>query len=180
MKPDRRAAFLRGINVGRAKRIAMADLRNVVSSLGYGNVQTLLNSGNVVFDVPKGTKHDVAARLEKAIAGSLGVSSRVTVLTADELSTVIAENTIAELASDASRLLVSLLREPGDRAKVLPLLKEVWEPDALAVGSRAVYAWCGGGILESRLASTLGRLLGDGATTRNWATLLKVQALVLP
>lgn len=158
----------------------MADLRNVVSSLGYGNVQTLLNSGNVVFDVPKGTKHDVAARLEKAIAGSLGVSSRVTVLTADELSTVIAENTIAELASDASRLLVSLLREPGDRAKVLPLLKEVWEPDALAVGSRAVYAWCGGGILESRLASTLGRLLGDGATTRNWATLLKVQALVLP
>ncbi len=49
-------ALLRGINVGKAKRIAMADLRNVFSSLGYGNVQTLLNSGNVVFDVPKGTE----------------------------------------------------------------------------------------------------------------------------
>ena len=51
----RHIALLRGINVGTAKRIAMAELRAAMESLGYGNVKTLLNSGNAVFDAPAGT-----------------------------------------------------------------------------------------------------------------------------
>ena len=67
-KPTAFVALLRGINVGKAKRIAMADLRKLVEELGYGDVQTLLNSGNVVFSALPKQGATAAARIESAIA----------------------------------------------------------------------------------------------------------------
>jgi uncharacterized protein (DUF1697 family) len=177
MKTVQQVALLRGINVGRAKRIAMADLRALVESLGYGDVRTLLNSGNVVFTVPGTAKGDVASRIQKAIEAQLGVSSRVTVITAAELDTIVEENPLLEIAHDPSRLLVAVLNDKADRKRLEPLLKEDWTPDALAVGQRVAYMWCASGLLESRLADTVGRLLRDAVTTRNWATILKLHAL---
>ncbi len=89
-------ALLRGINVGRAKRVAMADLRALVESLGYLEVRTLLNSGNVVFTVPRGARGDPAARIEKAIATELGVTSRVIVITAAELAGIVRAHQLAK------------------------------------------------------------------------------------
>ena len=65
-------ALLRGINVGKAKRVGMAELRALCESLGYGHVQTLLNSGNIVFSAPRADPK-AAARIEKEIASQLGV-----------------------------------------------------------------------------------------------------------
>ena len=61
-------ALLRGINVGSAKRIAMADLRALVEGLGFRDVRTLLNSGNIIFSAPKNRRDDAAARIEKAMS----------------------------------------------------------------------------------------------------------------
>ena len=61
--PGRHVALLRGINVGKAKRIAMADLRALVADLGYRDVGTLLNSGNVVFTAPGAGPEDAARRI---------------------------------------------------------------------------------------------------------------------
>jgi uncharacterized protein (DUF1697 family) len=169
-------ALLRGINVGRAKRVAMADLRTLVEGLGYADVRTLLNSGNVVFTAPA-ARGGHAARIEKAMAAKLGVSSRVIVLAAAELAAAVAENLLREVASDPSRLFITFLGDPADRARLLPLAKQDWAPDVLAVGTRAAYLWCPGGMLESRLADAVGRLLGEAATTRNWATVTKLHAL---
>ena len=66
-------ALLRGINVGRAKRVAMADLRSLVERLGYTDVRTLLNSGNVVFTSTSARSGGAEARIEAAIAARLGV-----------------------------------------------------------------------------------------------------------
>jgi uncharacterized protein (DUF1697 family) len=170
-------ALLRGINVGRAKRVAMADLRAVVEDLGFEDVRTLLNSGNVVFGGRRAVPGDAAARIEKALATRVGVTARVTVLTAAELAAAVAENPLREIADDPSRHLVAVLRDPADRPKLESLLKQDWAGDVLAVGTRVAYLWCAGGILESRLAEAVNRILGDGVTTRNWATLLKLQAL---
>ena len=60
---NRYVALFRGINVGRAKRIAMGDLRRLIEGLGFGNVVTLLNSGNVVFDAPDGLPAEIASRI---------------------------------------------------------------------------------------------------------------------
>src|SRR5207247_1514794 len=89
---SRQVALIRGINVGRAKRVAMADLRVLVEGLGYGDVRTLLNSGNVVFTTPRAAPGNAAARIEKALATELGVSARVTVLTAKELADAVSAN----------------------------------------------------------------------------------------
>lgn len=177
MTAGRQVALLRGINVGRAKRVAMADLRALVEGLGYGDVRTLLNSGNVVFTAPGVAPGAAAARIEEALVARLGVSSRVTVLTAAELAAAVTENPLLEVANDPSRLLVAFLAKPSDRSRLKPLVEQDWSPEVLSVGTRVAYIWCPEGILASRLPEAVGRALGDGVTTRNWATVTKLQAL---
>ncbi len=170
-------ALLRGINVGRAKRVSMADLRSLVEGLGYGNARTLLNSGNVVFNVPAVARGDAATRIEDAMTQRLGVSARVTVLPATELATIVAKNPHGKIATDPSRFLVAVLKDPADRKRLVPLTRQDWGREALGLGPRVAYLWCAGGILESPLLASVSRLLGDGVTTRNWATLTKLAAL---
>jgi uncharacterized protein (DUF1697 family) len=181
MPAARRGALLRGINVGRAKHIAMADLRALVEELGYGEVRTLLNSGNVVFTAPRGgTGAAAARRIEEVIAAQLGVSSRVTVLSADELDAMVTGNPLLPLldvAVDPTRLMLAVLNDPQHGSRLAPLVEEEWAPDVLAVGERVAYMWCPQGILDSRLAEAVGRALRNGVTTRNWATMLKLHAL---
>jgi len=171
-------ALLRGINVGRAKRVAMAELREVVAGLGYGNVRTLLNRGSVVFAAPRAAAAGAAARIEQAMAARLGVAARVTVLTAAELAAAVADNPLLGVAGDPSRLLVSVLTDPADRRRLEPLTGQDWTPEVLALGTRVAYLWCPPGVLDSRLSAAVGRALGDAVTTRNWATLTKLHALV--
>jgi uncharacterized protein (DUF1697 family) len=173
----RLVALIRGINVGRAKRVAMADLRSLVEGLGYDDVRTLLNSGNVVFSSRGKKPDDAGARIEKGLVTQLGISARVTVLTATEIATVIADNLLLDLAHNHSRLFVAVLINPADRKKLVPLTKQDWAPEALALGARVAYHWCPEGVLASRLAEAIGRALGDGVTTRNWATILKLHCL---
>jgi uncharacterized protein (DUF1697 family) len=85
-------ALLRGINVGTAKRIAMADLRATVQSLGYQDVATLLNSGNVVFRQPQGAKAPPAPAIEQAVAKRLGVSATVIAMPVTTLDAILRTN----------------------------------------------------------------------------------------
>jgi uncharacterized protein (DUF1697 family) len=173
----RYVALIRGINVGRAKRIAMADLRALVEALGYADVQTLLNSGNIVFTATATTARAAAPRIERAMADRLNVSARVTVLSASELADVIAGNPLLTIADNPSRLLVAVLNRPEDCARLDLLTRQEWTPEALAVGRRVAYLWCADGILASPLAVAVGGVLGDAATSRNWATMIKLHAL---
>lgn len=177
MIAGRMVALLRGINVGRAKRIAMADLRALVEGLGYHDVSTLLNSGNIIFSAPDATTSEAATNIEAAISAQLGVSSRVTVVTAAELAQIVAQNPLLGIAPDHSRLLVAVLNNPADRSLVEPLAAEDWSPEAFALGTRACYLWCPAGVLDSKPATAMGRVLRDAVTSRNWATILKLHAL---
>jgi uncharacterized protein (DUF1697 family) len=171
-------ALLRGINVGRAKRVAMADLRALVEGLGYEGVRTLLNSGNVVFAARPSDRRDHAARIEKALDQELRVAARVTVLPAVAVAAVIRENTLLDKAKDPTRLLVTVFREDEHREKLRELARRAWSPDAITVGRHAAYVWCAHGLLESPLFLEIGKALGDGITSRNWATMTKLQALL--
>jgi uncharacterized protein (DUF1697 family) len=172
---DRHVALIRGINVGKAKRVAMADLRAALEALGYTDVKTLLNSGNVVFTAGV-TPGKAAAQIEEALAKTIGVPARVTVITAKELATAMDENPLLEIADNHSRLFVAVLANPADLSKLKPLTKETWDPEVLALGKRVAYVWCPDGLLESPLSVAVGRALGDGVTSRNWATMLKIRA----
>ena len=174
--PATHIALLRGINVGKAKRVSMGELRAMMESLGYREVRTLLNSGNVVFRSSKANE-DAVTRIEQALVKKLQVSSKVTVLTASELTTAVDENPLLKVATDPTRLLVAVLRDPADRKKLLPLAKQDWGKGSLAVGARVAYLWCPNGILDCPAATAVNKALGDGVTARNWATVLKLRAL---
>ncbi|MBI4914348.1 MAG: DUF1697 domain-containing protein [Acidobacteria bacterium] len=173
----RLVALLRGINVGRAKRVAMADLRSLVSGLGYRDVATVLNSGNVLFTAPGVASGEAAAAIEGALVARLGIRARVTVLTAEELAAAVADNPLCGLATDPSRLLVAFLQSAADRSRLEPLLAEDGSPEVLALGGRVAYLWCPAGVLAGRLPEAVGRALGDAVTTRNWATVAKLHTL---
>ena len=172
-------ALLRGINVGRAKRVAMVDLRALVAELGYGDVRTLLNSGNVVFTAPGVDPRQAAARIEQGLAARLGVEARVMALSGAELETVVAENPWRAAIDNPSRLLVAVLGDADGVARLEPLVRQDWGTSRLALGAHAAYVWCPDGVLESRLPEALGKVMGDAVTTRNWATMTKLHALAV-
>jgi len=174
---SQQVALLRGINVGRAKRVAMADLRKLLGDLGFAQVRTVLNSGNVVYDGGKVAPAEAAARIEEALVLKLGVAARVTVLSASQFAELVEQNTLAP-AADAARLLTLVLNNPADVQRLAPLLQQPWQPEALALGRWAAYAWCPDGVLASKVVAALGVLLGDGVTSRNWATMQKLHALL--
>ena len=169
-------ALLRGINVGKAKRVGMAELRALCQSLGYGHVQTLLNSGNIVFSAPRADPR-AATRIENEIASRLGVRSRVLVVTGSELDAIVAENPLQECDVSPSRFLVTVLARDADRARLEQLAAQSWGAERLSLGSLAVYLWCANGINESKAALALGKVIGGAGTSRNWTTIRKLQAL---
>jgi uncharacterized protein (DUF1697 family) len=93
-------ALIRGINVGRAKRISMSDLRALFVDLRFLNVRTLLNSGNVLFRSPRPNVVKLAPAIEAAISEQCGFSARVTVIRAEDLARIIRENPLLKLATD--------------------------------------------------------------------------------
>jgi uncharacterized protein (DUF1697 family) len=170
-------ALLRGINVGKAKRVAMGDLRAAIESLGYGDVRTLLNSGNAVFTSKRALKKTAAEELRAALVKKTGVSSRFTLRSADELQATVEANPLLKIATDHTRLFAAFVSEPDGMALVKPVAAQAWKPEAVALGPSVVYVWCPDGLLESRASIAVGKALGDGVTVRNWATVLKLQRL---
>ena len=85
-------ALLRGINVGGRNRVPMAELREVVSSLGHTGVTTYIQSGNVLFSTAESDTAKLAAALEAAIADAFGLASSVVVLSRDELAGILESN----------------------------------------------------------------------------------------
>ena len=174
-------ALLRGINVGRAKRLAMSDLRDVAEKLGWQNVTTLLATGNLVF-TSSGSKKaragtGFASALEKALLSHHKLETRIVVLSSREVDVVIDEMPFGSKISDPARLMVAAYVDPAVRAKLEPLSAQDWKPGALALGSHAAYLWCPDGILDSALMTAVTRAARDGITARNWSTWQKIQRL---
>jgi uncharacterized protein (DUF1697 family) len=175
--PSTFVALLRGVNVGKAKRVPMADLRGLLGDLGYTEVATLLNSGNAVFRAAKGTAAHHAISIRGAIASRMEIEVPVIVTSAKGLSAIVSGNSLARDAQDHSRLLVAFAQDAKALAGLADIARLVVPPERFVLGKTAAYLYCGGGILESKAGVALLGKAGSGATTRNWATVLKLDAL---
>jgi uncharacterized protein (DUF1697 family) len=170
-------AFLRGINVGRHGRVAMADVRDLLEGLAYEHVRTHLQSGNIVL-----ASRLRPAQLERALEGQLshglGLTTRVFVRTRDELADVVARDPFGKLADDPSRYLVSFLDREPEPERLRELAAVDVSPERFVVSGRELYAWHPQGLQASQLAKLLaaGRL-GVFMTGRNWNTVRKMLAL---
>lgn len=174
----RYVALFRGINVGKAKRIAMADLRALLARLNYSEVRTVLNSGNAVFTADAAPVEKMAARIRAEVVKQLGVDALVIVKADKDITGVVAGNALEHIATDASRLLVALAQDPKAIAALKKVARQEWGDEKVHVGKHAAYLWCANGILESRAAVALLGGLKDIGTTRNWATLNKIHKLM--
>lgn len=168
-------ALLRGINVGRAKRVAMADLRRLFADLGYADVRTLLNSGNVVFVAKSPDAAGHARAIRTAIGREFGLTVPVIVVNAADLAAILLENPLRYVADDPARHLVAFVQSPDDLEAARPMLARAWSPEAFALGKRAAYLWCAGGVADSEIVKAFTRLTGDTATIRNRTTAEKIR-----
>jgi uncharacterized protein (DUF1697 family) len=165
-----RIALLRGVNVGRNRRISMAELRSTLEQAGYGDVRTHGQSGNVVFASRK-----TSTTLERELPDLLGV--QVVVRTGDELAAVVAHDPLRAVADNGSRYLVTFLSRPLAAEAVQALKASTVSPEQLAVHGREVYSWHPGGLYDSPLAKALAAPQDIVATGRNWNTVTKLLAL---
>ncbi len=171
-------ALLRGVNVGKAKRVPMAELRALLSGLGYTAVATLLNSGNAVFHASRGTPAKHSADIAAAISTQLKVDVPVIVKSASELAAIVSENPIKAEAEAHPRFLVAFAQDAKALSSLAAIEPLVVTPEQFSVGKNAAYLLCATSILESKAWEALLGKAGKSATTRNWATVLKLQALV--
>ncbi len=173
----RYVALLRGVNVGGAKRVPMAEWRALLEAMGCTGVRTLLNSGNAAFWHPLRTTKMLEAMIHGSLARSLGVEVPVIVKPRSDIAAIVAGNPFADKATDPSRLLVAITRDAESLAALAAIAPLVKARERFHLGEHAAYLWCAGGILESAAARALLGKAGREATTRNWATVLKLDAL---
>ena len=160
-------ALLRGVNLGPHKRIAMPALREIVESLGHTDVETYLQSGNVVF-TPRG-RGDHGTELSAAIAEATGLDVPVTVRTGKQLAAVVERNPYP--VDDPTRVVVAFLAEKVGLAALGISDSSAFAPDEVTLVGREVYVSVPNGQARSKLMETLAkRRQPTTLTVRNWRT----------
>jgi uncharacterized protein (DUF1697 family) len=161
-------ALLRGINVGGSGKLAMSDLRRIAAGCGFGDVQTYVQSGNVVFSTSLRSPAAAAERLGAAVADGAGITAAVVVRTRAELRQVVEANPYAHLSPGPTQLHVVFL-PGGERAELPAIDLERFAPESAAAVGQQLYLHLPDGIGRSKLATALNRSVGHG-TARNWRT----------
>jgi uncharacterized protein (DUF1697 family) len=165
----RYAVLLRGINLGSTNKIAMADLKELLTDAGFADVRTHLNSGNVILTGPSAP----VKTIEKAITQRTGLTVPCVVLTAKELRAIVDGHPFADIATNGSRMFAHVLGAEPDPAKLDEALK--LDPDNARPGPRVIYQWCPDGLLE---APPITAKIGVPVTGRNWNTITKLDELI--
>ncbi len=185
-------ALLRGINVGGRNKVPMAELRQVVTSLGHTGVTTYIQTGNVLFSTASTSTTELASAVESAITGAFGVRASVVVLTRDELAGVLKDNPYPDEPNP--KLVHVVFLNAGPPKDLLDRIAAA-ESAAAAKGARdtvtaighALFLHTPDGYGNSELAQALFRIISApgqqkkaeslAATARNWATATKLLTL---
>jgi uncharacterized protein (DUF1697 family) len=172
-------ALLRGINVGGHNPVAMSDLRELLGELGFSDVTSLLQSGNLVFKSDRQTGPALERLLEAETASRLKVSADYIVRSAAEWAKIVARNPFAkEAKADPGHLLVMCLKTAPSAKNVEALQDSIQGPEIIRCDGKQLYIVYPAGIGRSKLTGTLiERKLGSRGTARNWNTALKLLAL---
>src|ERR1700722_1980409 len=171
-----RVALLRGINVGRNKRIAMADVRAMLEALGYHDVRTHLQSGNAFFVAGAGKDAALEQKISAAIKTTFGMEVAVLVRAAAGLASVVASIPFVARDIDASELHATFVAAAPPAAKIAAVDRDACAPDEFAVGDRVIYLRLRNGVMGSRLPDS-DKGLGLRTTTRHWNTTTRLREM---
>lgn len=168
-------SLLRGINVGGNKKIRMAELKMLYESLGFTNVQTLLQSGNVVFETDTDFAQ-LAGQIEAGIVTTFGFESKIILRTCAQLRAVVEENpyTAPQLA-EPSKALVTFLAETPAAETIQTLMNDHQGPETLRVIGQEAFVFYPDGAGRSKLTNVfIEKRLKTAGTARNWNTIMKL------
>ncbi len=171
-------ALLRAVNVGGSKRVAMADLRTLFTRLGFEPVQTLLNSGNVVFTSTSRASKKLERLLEAGARDALDLETDFFVRSSKEWDTLVDCNPFArEAQRDPSKLAVVFLKSAPSAGAVRSLQSSIRGPELVRARGKQAYIVYPNGMGRSRLtAAAIEKALGSRGTARNWNTVVKLQS----
>jgi uncharacterized protein (DUF1697 family) len=177
------AALLRGINVGGRKKLPMAELRALMTGLGYGSVQTYLQSGQAAFAAAHGDGESLAAELSAAIEERFGFPVDVLVRDHAYLRAIADACPFPAAELEARQLHVTYFSAPVAPERFADLDAAAHLPEEFRLGDRALYLYAPDGLGRSKLAEALSRPRtnkGLIATTRNWNTVVTLVQLTAP
>jgi uncharacterized protein (DUF1697 family) len=173
----RQIVLLRGINLGSRNRIAMRELRELLSAAGHAGARTYLQSGNVVLS-SDALPEELAREIEGQIAEKLGLRIEALARTRDELAAVVERDPLREVVLDPKRYQVSFLSRELQPEIASELAALATPSERFAAVGRELYAWHPHGVARSKLAVALaGRGLPVTATARNWTTVTSLLAM---
>ena len=171
-------AFLRGINVGGKNKIKMETLREIVGLLGFTNVKTYINSGNLIFETAQTDDLKLAEVIEKAIESEFSLKIKVMVRQFAEIENIVKNNPFAGQFENDKDLHVFFLDENLSDEKRDLLLSHANENEMFAVNCREIFCLLRISILDSVVGKGfIDRKLKVSATARNWRTVTKILEL---
>ena len=174
-------ALLRGINLSGHKIVRMDQLRKAFEEMGFGEVKTYIQSGNVVFGAPARDPASLAKKIEEKIVGQFGFPVPVLVKSAAEVGKVVRNNPLAgEKDIDVSKLHVTFLSSAPEKSALKMLDGIDAEEDRFCCAGEAVYLYCPNGYHATKLGNNvLEKMLKVGTTTRNWKTVNQLYQMTL-
>ena len=174
--------LLRGVNLGSRNKVNMKALQELFAALGYEDVQTYIQSGNVVFTAGGRTSPGrLAAAIEKQLAKELDIEVTALIRTPEELSAIVEANPFLATGADPSKLHVTFLAGEPDGSRLFKLDHDGFAPDEFRVQGREVYLHCPKGYGRTKLNNAFWeRQAGVPATTRNWRTVTTLLQLAGP
>jgi len=169
-------SMLRGINVGGSKKILMKDLISLYESLGFKNVRTYVQSGNVIFDDSEKNAGKLEEKIEKKIKVAYGYDVKVIIRKAEDLRKILAGNPFLKKKDvDTIRLYVTFLAGKPAKTKIDGLKDVKFAPDEFIIDGKEVFIYAPGGYGETKLSNNFfEKSLGVAATTRNWNSVNKL------
>jgi uncharacterized protein (DUF1697 family) len=168
-------ALLRGVNVGGANKLSMSDVRAIFEDAGCARVETIIQSGNVVFEAPRRVARDLAAVVEAQIQRRGGIVAPVILRSGGALREIVEANPFLRAGADPATLHLMCLSSrprPDDVAALDPLRSP---PDAFALREREIYLNLPNGVARSKLTNAyFDKALQTIGTSRNWRTVTRL------
>jgi uncharacterized protein (DUF1697 family) len=168
-------SILRGINVSGNNMIKMDALHELYGELKFTNIETYIQSGNVVFQSRASDGQELARQISKKLLQKLSATVPVLVLEPNEFKILAKNNPFIKRKEDTRFLHVTFLSEAPKKEDVGAIQKNLYGPDEFEVSGKAVYLFCPGGYGKTKLNNTFfEKKLKVTATTRNLNTVLKL------
>lgn len=174
----RYVALLRGINVGGNTLIKITELKVEFEAIGFSNVSTYINSGNLAFDVKKSIEKNLVAKIEKAIESKFGKAVPVMIREQPDIERVLANNPFDGEFESHKEMHVLFLKEEMPAEKRDQLIEAAPEKERFAVDGREIFCHLPMGVADSLLGkSFIEKKLKLSVTGRNWRTVEKLAVL---